>query len=89
VMMFTTGRGNPIGYPVVPVIKIASNTPLFRAMEDDMDVDAEAALDGASLTGAGDALEELLLRVLEGEQTKAELNGQDGIICLYTTNPAF
>ena len=89
VMMFTTGRGNPIGYPIVPVIKIASNTPLFRTMEDDMDVDAEAALDGASLTGAGDALEELLLRVLEGEQTKAELNGQNGIICLYSTHSSF
>jgi len=54
-----------------------------------MDVDAEAALDGASLTGAGDALEELLLRVLEGEQTKAELNGQNGIICLYSTHSSF
>ena len=89
VMMFTTGRGNPIGYPILPVIKVASNTPLYEAMEDDMDVDAEAALAGSSLAAAGDSLEELLLRVLEGDQTKAELNGQDGIICLYTTQSSF
>lgn len=89
VIMFTTGRGTPAGYPIVPVIKIASNTPLFEAMEDDMDVDAEAALEGAGLEAAGDGLEDLLLRVLEGEPTKSEVNGQDGIICLYTTLPAF
>ena len=38
---------------------------------------------------AGDGLEELLLRVLDGEQTASEVNRQDGIVCLYTTHPAF
>ena len=89
VMMFTTGRGNPIGYPIVPVIKIASNTLLFNAMEDDMDFDAEASREGAGLSEACDGLEELLLRVLDGELTASEVNRQDGIICLYTTHPAF
>jgi altronate dehydratase large subunit len=89
VMLFTTGRGNPIGYPIVPVIKIASNTRLYRAMEDDMDVDAQASLDCRTLEEAGEELERLVLSVLEGEQTKAELNRQDGIICPYTTSPSF
>jgi altronate dehydratase large subunit len=89
VMLFTTGRGNPMGYPVVPVIKIASNTRLFEAMDDDLDLDAQAALEGRTLSDAGDDIESLLERVLDGEETKAEMNRQDGIACLYTTFPSF
>ena len=89
VMLFTTGRGNPIGYPVVPVIKVASNTRLFESMEDDMDIDAQAALERGGLAGAGNEIEELMLRVLNGEPSKAEANLQDGIVCPYTTSPSF
>jgi altronate dehydratase len=78
-----------MGYPVVPVIKIASNTRLFEAMDDDLDLDAQAALEGRTLSDAGDDIESLLERVLDGEETKAEMNRQDGIACLYTTFPSF
>jgi altronate dehydratase large subunit len=89
VIVFTTGRGNPMGYPTVPVIKIASNTRLYEAMEDDIDLDAQGALEGRTLADVGNDVEELLARVLDGEETKAEVNRQDGIACLYTVNPAF
>lgn len=89
VIIFTTGRGNPIGFPVVPVIKVASNSRMFHNMEDDMDVNAGAVLEGKSLEEAADEIEDLLLRVLEGKLTKAERNRQEGILCLYTTTPAF
>lgn len=89
VMLFTTGRGNPIGYPIVPVVKIASNTRLYDAMADDMDMDAQRALESGTLASAADELESLLLRVLNGEKTKAEVNLQDGIVCPYTTSPSF
>ena len=88
-MIFTTGRGNPIGYPMVPVIKVASTSQLYEKMEDDMDVNAGRVLEGRLLREVGDEVKDLLVRVLNGEKTKAEVNQQDGILCIYTTNPAF
>jgi altronate dehydratase large subunit len=89
VMIFTTGKGNPIGYPIVPVIKVASTSRMYKKMEDDMDVNAGVILDGKSMSEVGEEITGLLRRVLDGEQTKAEVNRQDGIVCLYTLNPAF
>ncbi|MDI6874105.1 UxaA family hydrolase [Candidatus Solincola sp.] len=88
VIIFTTGRGNPIGFPAVPVIKVASNTRLYEAMRDDMDVNAGTVLEGRSLREVARELRELLLRVLGGEPTRAEVNHQEGILCLYTTTPS-
>lgn len=88
-MIFTTGRGNPIGFPLVPVIKVASTSRLYRSMEDDMDINAGAVLEGKSLEDVAGEIEALMLRVLDGEPTKAELNHQEGILCLYSVTPAF
>ena len=38
VVLFTTGLGTPTGNPVVPVVKIASNTALFERMRDIIDI---------------------------------------------------
>jgi altronate dehydratase large subunit len=89
IMLFTTGRGNPMGYPIVPVLKIASTSRLYRSMEDDMDINAGRILEGRSLHEVGGVIVEAIRRVLNGEPTKAELNRQDGIVCLYTLNPSF
>lgn len=89
VMLFTTGRGNPIGFPCVPVIKIASTTRLYSLMAEDMDANAGEVLDGRSLEEVADRIAALLSRVLAGELTRAEINGQDGIACLYVTGPSF
>ncbi len=88
VVIFTTGRGNPIGFPIAPVIKVASTTRLFQSMEDDMDVDAGRVLE-KGIDEVGGEISQLMTRVLCGEPTKAELNRQDGILCLYTTGPSF
>ena len=89
IMIFTTGRGNPIGYPIVPVLKVASTSKLFKHMEDDMDINAGVILEGAMMENVGDQIIAKVLGVLNGEPTKAELNQQEGIVCLYTLNPAF
>ncbi len=88
VIIFTTGRGNPIGFPVVPVLKVATTGRLFKAMEDDMDVDAGEVLE-QGLDAVGKEVIRSLQGVLYGEPTKAELNRQDGMLCLYTTGPSF
>ena len=43
---FTTGRGSAIGFPTIPVIKIASNSDTYRRMRDNMDVNAGRIADG-------------------------------------------
>jgi altronate hydrolase len=73
---FTTGRGSAIGFPSIPVIKIASNTNTFRRMSGNMDVNAGRIADGTeTIESVGREIFELLLRVASGERTKAEQLG--------------
>lgn len=88
VMIFTTGRGTPAGFPIAPVIKVASNSEMFENMADDMDVNAGRVLDGVSMEDAGRELCDLVKRVADGEQTKAEINRQD-VLSIHTVGPAF
>jgi altronate hydrolase len=73
---FTTGRGSAIGFPSIPVIKIASNTNTYRRMMDNMDVNAGAIADGeTAVEEVGREIFELVLRVASGERTCAERLG--------------
>ena len=87
-MIFTTGRGTPAGFPIAPVIKVASNSQLFERMNDDMDLNAGKILEGASLEEAGKELVEFVQQVANGELVKAEINRQD-ILSIHTVEPAF
>lgn len=70
---FTTGRGSAIGFPNVPVLKIASNSNTYRRMTGNMDINAGRIADGdASVEQVGREIFETLLRVASGERTKAE-----------------
>ena len=54
---FTTGRGSAIGFPTIPVIKIATNSNTYRRMPDNMDINAGRIADGdagVQRRGAGD-----------------------------------
>jgi altronate hydrolase len=73
---FTTGRGSAIGFPSIPVLKIASNSATYRRMTGNMDVNAGRIADGtASVEEVGREIFEALLRISSGERTKAELLG--------------
>ncbi|HTS77162.1 MAG TPA: altronate dehydratase family protein [Bryobacteraceae bacterium] len=73
VIAFTTGRGSAIGFPTIPVIKIASNSGTFARMRDNMDVNAGRIADGeASVGDIGHEIFDRLLRVASGEQTASE-----------------
>jgi altronate hydrolase len=70
---FTTGRGSVFGCKPSPSIKIATNTPLYQRMEDDMDVNCGTILDGEeNVQQAGQRIFDLILRVASGERTKSE-----------------
>jgi altronate dehydratase large subunit len=87
-MLFSSGRGTPAGFPIAPVIKVASKSDMFRNMEDDKDVNAGRRQEGVAMETAGRELLDLIARVANGEQTKAEVNRQD-CFSLHTLGPAF
>lgn len=73
---FTTGRGSAIGFPTVPVLKIASNSSTYSRMRDNMDVNAGRIADGdASVREVGRELFDRLLQIASGMKTASELLG--------------
>jgi altronate hydrolase len=73
---FTTGRGSAIGFPSVPVIKIASNSNTYNRMRDNMDINAGTIADGnRSVEQVGREIFDTVLRVASGEVTCAERMG--------------
>lgn len=75
VVLFTTGRGTPLGFPA-PTLKIASNTALAERKPRWIDFDAGVVLAGVETTEAGEALMELVLATASGQPTRAEENGE-------------
>lgn len=73
---FTTGRGSAFGSKPSPCFKIATNTPMYERMVDDMDFNAGTMLsDGVTLEQAGRTIYDAWLRVASGEKTKSEAQG--------------
>ena len=73
VVVFTTGRGTTIGNAITPVIKLASNTPVFERMSNDLDLSAGGVIDGTeTIDEVGRRVFEEIVRVADGVQAKAE-----------------
>ena len=70
IILFTTGRGTPVGAPV-PTVKIATNHSLAERKRDWIDFDSSPTLDGNPLT---DELFEYVVSVAEGKETRNEIN---------------
>jgi altronate hydrolase len=75
VVVFTTGRGSCFGCKPTPSIKVATNTPMFQHMADDMDVNAGEILNGTPVDEVGQQIFEEILAVASGKKTKSELHG--------------
>jgi altronate hydrolase len=70
---FTTGRGSCFGFKPAPSIKLATNTEMYRRMEEDMDVNCGVILDGeCSVEAMGGRIFDLILEVASGRRTKSE-----------------
>ena len=73
---FTTGRGSVYGCKPSPSLKLATNTPLYERMEDDMDINCGAILDGGmTVDEAGEKIFRLILATASGEPSKSERHG--------------
>jgi altronate hydrolase len=76
VIAFTTGRGSAIGFPTIPVVKIATNTPMYERMRDNMDINAGRIADGdATVQQVGREIFDMVIRVASGEVPCAERLG--------------
>ncbi|HPU52754.1 MAG TPA: altronate dehydratase family protein [Burkholderiaceae bacterium] len=73
---FTTGRGSVYGCKPSPSIKLATNTPLYERMTEDMDINCGEIVDGTvSVQDKGREIFELILQVASGAATKSEALG--------------
>ncbi|RMI09656.1 UxaA family hydrolase [Cellulomonas triticagri] len=72
-VVFTTGRGSVFGCRPTPSIKVATNTPMYERMAEDMDLDAGPIADGAATVAeVGQVLFDRMLAVASGERTVSE-----------------
>lgn len=83
IVAFTTGRGNPTGFPIAPVVKVTGNESTFNKMPDNFDFDSSGILSrGASFADLGKELLDMVVRVANGELTRAEQFGGDELFCI-------
>ena len=76
IVCFTTGRGSVYGCKPAPSLKLATNSPLFRRMEEDMDVNCGTIVDGAeTVEQVGERIFRLVLDTASGRKSKSELLG--------------
>ena len=73
---FTTGRGSAFGFKPSPSIKLATNSPMFERLEEDMDMNCGEILDkGVSVEEMGERIFRLFLAIASGDQSKSEALG--------------
>ncbi len=76
IICFTTGRGSVFGAKPVPSIKLATNSAMYRRMEEDMDINCGAVLDeGVSVAEMGQRIFDKIIDVASGNPSKSEALG--------------
>jgi len=74
VHFFTTGQGNVIGNPILPVIKICANSLTIQTMAEHIDVDLTRMLRlELTLDQAADIVMDMMARTINGRLTAAEV----------------
>ncbi len=72
IVVFTTGRGSVSGLKPSPCVKVATNTPMYNRLREDMDLDAGTILEGEPVGEVGQKLFDLILDVASGKRTQSE-----------------
>ncbi|MFO1038821.1 MAG: altronate dehydratase family protein [Geminicoccaceae bacterium] len=76
IIAFTTGRGSCFGFKPAPSLKLATNTTMYRRMEEDMDINCGTILDGEeTIEQSGRRIFDLVVKVASGEHSKSEALG--------------
>jgi len=83
IIAFTTGRGNPCGFPIAPVIKITGNRKVFQSQKDNIDIDTSTILTGEeTIQEVGTRIFDEVLAVANGKPALAELLGHDELFVI-------
>jgi len=82
IVLFTTGLGTPTGNPIVPVIKVSSNTKTFTKMPDIHDINCGTIIEGSeTIDVVAERILDYVIEVASGVvQPKAVTMGQDDFI---------
>lgn len=84
-ILFTTGRGAPQGFPIVPVIKICGNSTTCSKMSEHIDLDVSGVLSGKeNLEATFEKLMKLIFLVASKKLTKSEISGYTKTMEIYT-----
>lgn len=76
IVCFTTGRGSVSGFKPAPCIKLATNTAMFDAMSEDMDINCGGIIDGDdTVKSCGEAIFQKIIAIASGEETASESLG--------------
>ncbi|MBI9046285.1 MAG: UxaA family hydrolase [Anaerolineaceae bacterium] len=79
--LFTTGQGNIIGNPVLPVMKLSANPLTVETMSEHIDVDISGLLRFEyNLDGAADLTMEMMAHTINGRLTSAEALRHDEFV---------
>jgi altronate dehydratase large subunit len=75
ILVYTTGKGNPVGSPLGPVIKVTATKRSVETLKDIIDFDGSPVLMGEeTVEHCGERLYEKIIDVANGEQVKAEIH---------------
>jgi altronate hydrolase len=73
---FTTGRGSCFGCKPSPSLKLATNSPMYQRMSEDMDINCGEIMDGAAtVEEMGERIFQLVLETASGKRSKSEALG--------------
>lgn len=88
VVVFTTGRGTPAGFPGVPVIKSTGNPATAKVMKANIDFDAGRLFsEGLPLSALGKELLDSIIETASGKMTTAEQIGHEELFCVSRFMP--
>ena len=73
-VLFTTGRGTPLGAPV-PTVKISTNRALYEKKSNWIDFNASPILEGVSTDALANEFLDYIIEVASGKETRNEENG--------------
>ncbi|MFY0611349.1 MAG: UxaA family hydrolase [Hyphomicrobiaceae bacterium] len=73
-IIFSTGRGNAIGAPIAPTVKITGNPHTATTMKENIDIDVSAIIsDSEPLESAADRLWQEMVKMAQGKLTRCEV----------------
>lgn len=80
IALFSSGRGTPVGNPIMPVIKVTGNSQTYAKMPCNIDFDASPVIFGTkTMEELGEELFDMASETINGKRTKAEILGMNEI----------